>query len=96
MLALLEVVMAARQKVGVLYGQVQSRIVLRHVTNGDFVSVVDGVTFGVMEGRPFNSSVRSDWKPEDQIRWARAQAAFFRTIAENLDQYADSTARTKP
>lgn len=81
-----------KTKVGVVYGQIPAKMILRHITNGDFVSVVDGITFGVMEGRPFHSA-RADWPISDQVRWSRAQAVFFRNISENLDGYADATAK---
>ncbi len=81
-----------KPKVGVVYGQIPAKMVIRHITNGDFVSVVDGITFGVIEGRAFHSA-RADWPVDDQLRWSRAQAVFFRNVAQNLDAYADATAK---
>jgi hypothetical protein len=63
-----------------------NRPILQHKSNGDFVSVVDGITFGLMAGRPFHSG-RRVWPVEEQADWAAANERFFAVLSDNLRAY---------
>ena len=78
-----------KPKVGIQTRKITSeqKTVLVNVDTKDFVSVVDGITFGLLNGERFHSG-RRDWSTEDQTNWAFANAQFFRTLANNLSQYA--------
>jgi hypothetical protein len=83
-----------RQKIGVQCNISKSdcKQIARHMGKPDFVSVVDGVTFGVLDGHTFHSGPR-DWSVEHQTRWAVANAAFFQALADNLTAYQRALTR---
>jgi hypothetical protein len=75
-----------KHKVGIQTRKIASEQKTLVVKGNDFVSVVDGVTFGLLDGKRFHSG-RRDWSTEDQNNWAFANAQFFKTLARNLEQY---------
>ena len=57
--------------------------------NGDFVGCCDGITYGCENGVPFHTG-KLDWPLESQIRWAKANALFYKNVTEKLSAFADA------
>jgi hypothetical protein len=77
-----------RQKLGTIIdkSKTENRTIVES-NFGDSVSIVDGITFGVINGKSFHSN-RRDWKREDKNNWAYANAIFFEKLAKNLKDFA--------
>jgi hypothetical protein len=63
---------------------------------GDFCSVADGVTFGVLGGHTFCLMDETKWAPESRIKWAKATILFFEGAIAKLAVYAELTAMENP
>jgi len=74
-------------KVGLVYNKVTRRNQTIAQKGFDCVSVVDGITFGVLDGKRFHSA-RRDWLDEDIKAWAESNAIFFERLANNLRNFA--------
>lgn len=48
-----------------------------------FASVVDAITFGIVDGVAFDTG-RKDWDTDEKVRWAEGNAKFFEGLARNL------------
>ena len=64
-------------------------------SGGDFTSVVDGITFGVVNGQWFHSGNRA-WKPEEMLAWAQANQLFFCQLSKNIEKWADAVKNGSP
>jgi hypothetical protein len=51
--------------------------------NFPFGSVVDGITFGIVDSKPFDTA-NPDWTTKAKKRWAEGNAIYFETLAKNL------------
>ncbi len=58
----------------------------------DFCSVVEGVTFGIRDGRSF-ALMSKDWTPENRIEWAQANAQFFQDIVDRIENWGRMVAK---
>jgi|HubBroStandDraft_2_1064218.scaffolds.fasta_scaffold489441_1 hypothetical protein len=52
----------------------------------DFVAIVDGITFGAIHGKSYDTG-NSNWSKEDKIKWAKLSALFFHSLAEKLEAF---------
>jgi hypothetical protein len=62
--------------------------------NGDFVGCCDGITYGIDEGVPFNTGVK-DYPKEYWMRWAKANALFYKSVSDRLNAYAEAVANER-
>ena len=74
-------------KVGAIYAKKVGRAL-------PFASVVDGITFGIVNGVPFDTG-RKEWSLEEKIRRAEGNAHFFEAMASNLRLWAGEVRRIK-
>lgn len=44
-----------------------------------FGAVVDGITFGIINGKPFDIALNT-WIKEDRVKWAEGSAIYFETF----------------
>lgn len=77
--------MEAMVKTGSTIGKKKS-FSLDNETTKEFVSVVDGITFGILEGKAIHAA-GSEWTKESKLRWVKLNAAFFRLLANNLERW---------
>lgn len=61
-------------------------------SQGDFVGSCDNITFGSVNGHSFHTTV-ADWSTESRVRWAKANALLFISIAQKLNDYAELVAK---
>ncbi len=54
---------------------------------GNFSCTCDTVTVGVIDGIPMHSG-SINWSAEEQIRWAKLNAQFFKGLSEKMGTYA--------
>jgi hypothetical protein len=60
----------------------------RGLITAPFAAVVDGITFGINEGKPFDSG-KDNWTTEDKKKWAKANSIFFGTLSRNLASWEE-------
>jgi len=73
------------EKLSKTYGKTQGR---KQIGSSmlDFVAVVDGITFGAINGKSYDTG-NSNWSKEDKIIWAKLSALFFYSLAEKLEAF---------
>jgi len=63
--------------------------------SGDCVAGLEGCTFGVLSGKPFDT-FNLAMSSADKIQWALANASLNERIAKDLRRYAEALAAQRP